>query len=71
MFMNMAYPAYVLLPGLLSEVNRALEGLSTTASRKPLALVLPVLTPFGVKTHVILSSSPVPARVTGLASGVK
>jgi hypothetical protein len=61
----------VLLPGLLSLVNREADGLSTTAKRKPLELVLLELTPLGVKTHVILSWSPVPARVTGFVSVVK
>jgi hypothetical protein len=61
----------VLLPGLPSLVNREAEGLSTTARRKPLELVLPELTPLGVKTQVILSWSPVPAKVTGLGSVVK
>jgi hypothetical protein len=61
----------VLLFGLLSLVNRAADPLSTTARRKPVALVLLELTPVGVKIQVILSWSPVPARVTGLGSVVK
>jgi hypothetical protein len=60
----------VLSAGLPSDVRRAADGLSTTASRKPVPLVL-ALTLVGVKTQVIRSVSPVLASVTGLDSGVK
>ena len=61
----------MLLPGLPSLLRRAADGLSTRARRTPLALVLPLLTPVGVKTQVTRIVSPALARVIGEASGVK
>jgi hypothetical protein len=61
----------VLLPGLVSLEIRAAEGLSTTARRKPLELVLLAFTFEGVNTQVTFSTSPAVARVTGPDSGVK